>query len=288
MVQTKVIVKKWVFYVVCFMIYGCTTEPKVEVPKAVKSLENVTVHAPDVEPSREITLEKEVTYKDTEEVTRGRIGGNIVVDSRGRVYIPDFQAKVVHVYNADGSYLDSIGREGQGPGEFQMIWTIRIAYNKLYVLDYIHQKISVFDLKTQRHLHDFSLSLNRDGVQAPAWLEDTHRNNLLYKPINFYVRPDSTYLIFFGDEDIGSADNVNGRTYEISIYDPMDKEYLKHDFLSFKWTGNTLVDEHNEGMTVLPNVLYKRSSRFTYSGKELIHGWTEEMLFKTYDEEGQY
>ncbi|HLR26599.1 MAG TPA: hypothetical protein VK112_12090 [Fodinibius sp.] len=87
---------------------------------------------------------------------------------------------------------------------------------------------------------------------------------------------------------IGTADNVSGRTYEVSLYDPIEKEYLKHDLLSFVWTGQTLIDRSSKGMTVMFEVLYKRSSRFAYTGSELIHGWTEEMLIKTYDEQGQY
>lgn len=267
---------------------NCSSQDASTLPEHIEKLDNLTVHSPDTEPTREISLEEEVIYKDTEEVTRGRILGNVVVDSRGRVYIPDFQAKVVHVYNADGSYLNSIGRQGRGPGEFQMIWTLRVANDRMHVLDYIHQKISVFDLETQRHLWDLPLSLNQDAVQAPPWLEETRRNNLFYKPINFYVRPDGQYLIFFGDEDVRSADNVRGRTYEVSVYDPAEKKYLEHDLFSFDWTGQMLVHKERDRISILNDVPYKRSSRFSYSGSELIHGWTDEILLKKYDEDGGY
>lgn len=280
-------VKRWVVYTLLLLAFGCTSEPEVEVPEAVKSLDNVTVHSSDTVPTREIALEQEVTYEDTE-VARGHIWGNVTVDSQGRVYIPDFQAKVIHAYNADGSYLDSIGRQGRGPGEFQMIWKLRIANGNLHVLDYMYQKISVFDLQGQKHVRDVSLSLDAEPDKEPSWLQATRKKGLNYKPIDFYVRPDGNYLIFFGDEDVGIADNVSGRTYEVSLYDPIEKEYLKHDLLSFAWTGQMMVQEHSDGMSVFREVSYKRSSRFAYTGSKLIHGWTEEMLIKTYGEEGQY
>ncbi|MCW9708199.1 6-bladed beta-propeller [Fodinibius salsisoli] len=278
--------KKWIEYVVLLLILGCASKPGVEVPETVKSLENVTIHTPNAEPSRQIVLDEEVTYEDTEEVTRGIISGNVVVDSRGRVYIPDFQAKTIYVYNADGSYLDSIGREGKGPGEFQMIWRIRVADDTLHVLGYASQKISVFDLQTMKHIHDMKLSISEEMHQSPPWLDWTRKKKLSYKPIDFYVRSDGNYLVFFGDEGVGPMNNVEGRTYEVSLYDPTKKKYLKHDLLSFVWTGQTLTDQ--EEMTVMFRVPYKRSSRFAYSRQELIHGWTEDLLFKTCNEEGEY
>ncbi|MCW9712256.1 6-bladed beta-propeller [Aliifodinibius salicampi] len=276
----------WIWVACLAVIYSCAAEKDVEIPEHVEDLDNLTVHSPDMEPTREIVLEEEVTYEDAE-VIRGSILINVEVDEQGRVYIPDYQAKVVHAYNADGSYLDSIGRQGRGPGEFQMIWKIRVANGNLHVLDYMYQKMSVFDLQAMDHIRDVSLSLNEETDAPPSWLDQTRKKKLSYKPIDFYVRSDGNYLIFFGDEAVSSVvDNVEGRTYEVSLYDFLEKKYLKHDLLSFAWTGQTLIDQ--EGETVMFRVPYKRSSRFAYSGKELIHGWTEDLHFKTYNEEGQY
>lgn len=46
----------------------------------------------------------------------GRIGG-IDADGRGRVYVLDQQAAEVRVFDADGRFLHTIGRKGDGPGE---------------------------------------------------------------------------------------------------------------------------------------------------------------------------
>src|SRR5690625_736897 len=282
------VAKRWLCYSLMLLICGCTSEQEAEIPEHIENLDNLTIHPATKESALQIMLKKEVSYGDTEEIKRGRIIGNITVDENGRVYVPDFQAKMIHVYNADGSYHNSIGREGKGPGEFQMIWTLRVANTQLHVLDYIHQRISVFDLETQKHLLDLPLPLNQDGVQEPSWLAKTRQNGLFYKPINFYVRPDEYYYIFFGDEDIGTGDNIRGRTYEVSVYDPAEKKYLEHDLFTFEYTGQIMVYERDDRMAVFSDIPYKRSSQFSYSGTELIYGWTDEMLFKVYDEDGNY
>jgi hypothetical protein len=43
----------------------------------------------------------------------------ITTDEQGNVYVLDSQLTEVKIYDATGAYLNSIGREGEGPGEFR-------------------------------------------------------------------------------------------------------------------------------------------------------------------------
>ena len=43
----------------------------------------------------------------------------VLSDSEGNVYILDSQLSEVKIYDADGNFLNTIGREGEGPGEFR-------------------------------------------------------------------------------------------------------------------------------------------------------------------------
>jgi hypothetical protein len=52
------------------------------------------------------------------EVLFGPIGG-VARDADGNSYVLDYQLNTVHVISAEGEYIRSIGREGEGPGEFQ-------------------------------------------------------------------------------------------------------------------------------------------------------------------------
>jgi hypothetical protein len=55
---------------------------------------------------------------DEEDVIFGVIG-DVAVDRDGNVYLLDVQLNEILVFDADGEYLRSIGREGEGPGEFR-------------------------------------------------------------------------------------------------------------------------------------------------------------------------
>ena len=52
---------------------------------------------------------------------------SIATDSEGNVYLLDMQLSQVYVYSSDGEYLNTIGREGEGPGEFRRAGDMFIA-----------------------------------------------------------------------------------------------------------------------------------------------------------------
>lgn len=65
------------------------------------------------------TLEPELRIGVVEgdpELQFGQIG-LIAVDSRGRVFVLDAQARNVRVFSSDGTYEQTIGQPGEGPGE---------------------------------------------------------------------------------------------------------------------------------------------------------------------------
>ena len=43
----------------------------------------------------------------------------IIEDAQGNLYVLDAQLNEIKIYDADGAYLRTIGREGEGPGEFR-------------------------------------------------------------------------------------------------------------------------------------------------------------------------
>lgn len=56
--------------------------------------------------------------------------------SDGRIVVADRQRNHVHFYSADGAHLQTVGRTGQGPGEFTQIWRMyRIQGDSLMVLN---------------------------------------------------------------------------------------------------------------------------------------------------------
>lgn len=277
-----------IYLIPLFLFFGCATEKTEDVPEHLENIENLTVYPKNPTPAGSIELIREVSLGETDEVFFGRMVENIAVDNSGRVFIADMTENKIHIYDYNGSYLQSIGRGGQGPGEFQLIWDMEIHDEKIHVLDYQNFTISVFDLNTFDHIRDYDISLQNDQDNQPSWIRWTREEGLFYRPTNFFVRADNTYVLLFSDEVVGSAHNIDGRTYEASAYDPQTGGFAEHDLLSFDWTGQVLVHEEGDGFMVMFRVPYKRSSLFNFSNDQFVHGLSEEMLFRFYDKDGEH
>ena len=80
---------------------------------------------------------------DDENTTFYQIGG-IAVDSQGNMFVMDSGNQRIQKYDKDGNYLQTIGRKGQGPGEFMRPFDFLLDEKEnIYVLEI--RKIHVFD-----------------------------------------------------------------------------------------------------------------------------------------------
>ena len=69
----------------------------------------------------------------------------VVRDSRGRFYLADSRDPTrVIVFNGDGSFRTTIGRSGEGPGEFKSVSQLFIVEDTLHVFDFGLIRESVF------------------------------------------------------------------------------------------------------------------------------------------------
>jgi hypothetical protein len=105
------------------------------------------------QPDSIIILNKESSFGDTDSVFYNFIF-RLSVDDSGKVYLNNER---IHVYSPDGSYHESIGEKGRGPGEFQVIHNYLIKNNKLYVFDAFIYRISVFSVNDFSLINEISL-----------------------------------------------------------------------------------------------------------------------------------
>lgn len=278
---------KKLFPLLLILCAGCVSEQTEDLPEHLKGIENLITYPENQKPTGEIELTRELSFTDTEEVFFGRLVDNIAVDDSGRVFIGEIEENTIHAFGSDGSYLQSFGRRGQGPGEFQHIRDFKIGDGAIHVLDSQRSRITLFDINTFEYVGVHDVSLQNKPDNQPQWLEFTREEQLFYRPSKLFVRPDGTYFILFYDESVGALDNLEGRTHEVSIYDG-DVDEFQHDILSFDYTGQIFIYDDGNARMVIRGVPYKRSSQFDYSNGQFVHGWSDEFLFRFYDENGQH
>jgi hypothetical protein len=73
----------------------------------------------------------------------GRVTG-VVAGADGALYVADALAREVRVFSAEGAAVRSIGRPGDGPGEFASIQSLGMLGDTLAVLDPFNGRISLF------------------------------------------------------------------------------------------------------------------------------------------------
>ncbi|MCP2604605.1 6-bladed beta-propeller [Candidatus Aminicenantes bacterium AH-873-B07] len=81
------------------------------------------------------------------------------VDQKGNIYILDWVNKRIQKFDKNGKFIQSIGREGQGPGEFQSPGHFFLVneYEDIFIYDSGRYKIHHFD-KNGRFIRPYHLS----------------------------------------------------------------------------------------------------------------------------------
>ena len=70
---------------------------------------------------------------------------DFTVDEKGNIYLLDFSACSVFIFNSEGKYLRTVGRKGQGPGDLMRPMAVRVDRDgKIFVQDDLNFRISIF------------------------------------------------------------------------------------------------------------------------------------------------
>lgn len=137
------------------------------------------------------------------------IWGSIEVDSLSRIYA--LSGHQVQVFDKDGLYVTTLGREGRGPGELSFIVTptLKIKDMKLYVRDDILQRINIYDLNFLKHSNTILL-------EPQEWNHISQiRASELYK---YYLLADSLFLVAFRDTRLYKHNKKNMVKYYLINY----------------------------------------------------------------------
>jgi hypothetical protein len=145
----------WLIALAMFLALGATACKKKAAQAKVETISGVTyIHNPPtpLHPNKSVTFDEELTLKDTDETGQVRLfkPGRFTVDPQDNVYIGDDSDMAIKIFDAQGNYLHSIGRQGSGPGEFTSIGDIiPFPDGKLLVTDYQARRTSFFSPQGQ-------------------------------------------------------------------------------------------------------------------------------------------
>lgn len=141
---------------------------------------------------------------------------DIDADSKGNIYVADHRDSRIKIYNAEGKFLKTIGRKGQGPGDFQALWKIFIDRNDyLYTSDVTLRKLSVF---------------NPGGKYVASYAFP----NIGYSVRDFYVDKNGNFLLI--ESSLERSEKERKTISEINLYSK-DLKLIRNIFTceSFSW-----------------------------------------------------
>lgn len=92
---------------------------------------------------------------------------DVATDAQGRIFVLDWQEKHVRVYTADGAYVATLGRPGEGPGEFRQPSSLLADdQGRIYVMDLGDNRVSVWGADLG-HVEDIRPSDRLFGLMRP-------------------------------------------------------------------------------------------------------------------------
>lgn len=256
-------------------ISACTSAPEIEIPEEIAALENLTVGSMDNDPVYTNAPKRVAIYGDIDDIIIGQLRF-FGTDHLGRVFIADGSLQVIHVYTPDGDYITNFGGEGDGPGEFRRISSITFDDQYLHVMDTQAFRISRFDLNTFNYVDDMELPV-----------EPNFSGGFFTYPYSFDLLEDGNYLIHIAmGYASGQPEGDRKREMTGKIIERVKGLLHEGEIYSFPASESIVRREGTSIHTM--STPYKRTSHVNYQRGTIFHGWSEELLFKWYDESGEY
>lgn len=263
---------KQISIIISFLfLWTACSKQSVDIPEYLSGLDNLTVYVSDNIPEVTLEFEKLVTFGDTDEVLLGRVGGT-AVDAQGHVYIGDWDANTVFVFNDDGSFLQSLGREGGGPGEFRSIYYMGIHEGMLHVYDFNQQRMNVFSTELLEFAYTVSLQFE----------EERNRDMSIWTASAFYLLNDGNYLMQFVPGLLETTDEDRMQ----HLYLVSDQGRILSDLiLELPWGREFITDRDIPGVIMVP---FAPQTLLNVSGDAIYNLWSKDLAVKKYNLKGNY
>lgn len=264
--------KSSLFILTTLLVFlGCTKNPTIPVPDSLAELKNLKVYNENEQPKFEFAYSFENRYGSSEGLLLGSMF-NVHVDKNQNVYIGDYDATSIHVFDASGKFIHKIGRKGDGPGEFQSISNIFSTDDHLYVFDRPKQHINTFSLDTFEYVE--SINLNFDSNQ---------RSDLKGRQVSkvYPIGNDEFLAEFYIPVTPSNYESDRSK----KLYKVSKNGVIESDVILTLTTGKDLFDKE---IPLLMSVPYSRSTLLTLSNNQIHRIWTENLAIESFEMDGTY
>lgn len=249
---------------------GCSGDSSRGGPAEMADIENLTIVEPNLSTIPVLLPEPVLTVGNTDSTTIGMMA-SMVSDNSGRIFIADSQQRLVQIFSPTGSLITTLGRNGDGPGEFRGLGELRISGGQLHVLDPALLRINRFDLATLQF--NGTTAISADGSPSDHFLPQT-----------YFVLSDGSYLMIL------TGPPVQGETDEQSVWETviLNRDGSWADSIHLSVPATEWLFEFTDDYQISLRPPYARTSLLqTDINGQLYHVWTEYLLFKSYDNKGQ-
>lgn len=147
-----------------------------------------------------LKLELRITDEDLPEEMFFESAMGVAGDQDGNIYVVDYQAHHIKKFDATGKFLKLLGREGQGPGEFNGPFRITFAKDKLVVYELRARRLNTVD-PDGNFIKNASMDFEEGSIRGIRALPNG--NIVVEKEKSYFrteVRPQNCMLFIFSPE----------------------------------------------------------------------------------------
>ncbi|NGP90099.1 6-bladed beta-propeller [Fodinibius halophilus] len=264
------------------VVVSCSSDLKsvYQLPEEARHLSNLKQYSPETEPVMDIFLDRERLFRSSEEVLIGKMV-DLAVDKRERLFIADSRKHTIHVLDLTKSFITSMGREGGGPGEFQLVGNLRTIDSLLFSYDGLQRRINIFRLDSLKLAE--TINLNRIDLNSFPGLSGYHPASVRFLKKDRYLIGFETIL-----QPNPSVSGFNMNNFFTVYYKVNDDVRIISDKI--------MEQEAYRALTARAGGEW-RSTQFLFLGKPLLAvskdqevytARTTEFLIKVRDSNGKY
>lgn len=195
---------RWLgIYLLCSLILvACQRSHTTEPDKVIRLCENVI----ETSISHYVSDVDYLVLKPTEKYIVGNVDNVFIKDNR--IFVGDYKANRVFVYDMNGELTGVINRHGRGPGEYVQIRKFAVDQRYVYILDNYVNKVLVYDNYDFEFLYEFQIPFK-------VWDFAVLTNGgfvFAYAPMSGNTKTEASnrYRLFFTDSQL----NVQNRMFE--------------------------------------------------------------------------